>query len=190
MELHPMNDEGAKIVRAIRQIRRLHEDVSLLLRKADDAMREHGWKIAKSDSRALYEASSSIDRPQQWMPWEVYRYYRHDDRPTVLASITVLLDDTQRDFPEPLVLGSVFEFEDATSAAAHRYWAGAMYRVASKGEPAGEIVEVHHQLVEKGWDFESQRGRYFTYPLVAVTSEEILREKIVGKLLSLLGVLA
>jgi len=183
-----MTEEGPKIIRALRQVRRLHDDVSLLLRTADKAMGERGWKNAKSDSRALYETSSSIDRPQQWMPWEIYRYYRHDDRSATLASLTVLLDDGQTEFPEPLVSGSVIEFEDANTAAGHAYWAGAFYRVMPKSEPDGRIVEVQREQLEKSWDFEFQSARCFAYPLVTVTSEEVLREKLVGRLLSQLGV--
>lgn len=185
-----MTEDGPKIIRALSQIRRLHEDVSLLLRTADKAMAERGWKIAKSDSRALYETTTSIDKPQQWMPWEVYRYYRHDDQPSTLASLTVLLDDGQTEFSEPLITGSVIEFEDAATAAGHAYWAGAFYRVLPRGEPDGRMVEVQRALLEKGWDFEFQNARCFAYPLVTVTSEEVLRQKIVGHLLSQLGLTA
>ena len=187
MEIHPMTEEGPKIIRALGQVRRLHWEVASLLQTADRVLSEHGWRIAKSDSRALYETSTSIDKPNQWMPWEVYRYYRHDDHPSTLASLTVLLDDGQSEFPEPLITGSVIEFEDAQTAAGHAYWAGAFFRVLLKSEPDGRAVEVQRELLDKGWDFEFRKARCFAYPLVTVTSEEVLRQKIVGHLLAQLA---
>lgn len=184
MELHPMTEEGPKIIRVLSQVRRLYAEVALLLQTADKAMAERGWRIAKSDSRALYETSNSIDRPQQWMPWEVYRYYRHDDHPSTLASLTVLLDDGQSEFLEPLITGSVIEFEDAQTASGHAYWAGAFFRTLLKKEPDGRAVEVQRELLDKGWDFEFRKARCFAYPLVTVTSEEVLRQKVVGHLLA------
>src|SRR3546814_5183146 len=71
----------------------LHRNVSLLLKTADSAMTEKGWVNAKSDATALHEMSYSINSPDQWMPWEVFRYYKHKDHPTLLASTAVLLDD-------------------------------------------------------------------------------------------------
>lgn len=52
-----MTEEGANILTAVQQVRRLHEDISLLLRTADGAMGEHGWKNAKNDSTALFDMS-------------------------------------------------------------------------------------------------------------------------------------
>ena len=182
-----MTEEGPKIIQALSQVRRLHGEVSLMLQTADKAMGEHGWKNAKNDSRALHESSNSLDKPTQWMPWEVYRYYQHEDRSSTLASLTVLLDDGNRDFPEPVISGTVMKFEDSLAAAGHKYWAGAFYRVLPEVEPDGRMIEIRHELLDKDWDFNFQSGWCFAYPLVTVTSEEILREKIVGYLLSQLA---
>ena len=183
-----MTVEGPKIIRALGQIRQLHEDVSLLLRTADKVMAVQGWANAKGDNRVLYEYSSSIDRPRQWMPWEVYRYYRHKDRHTTLASLTVLLDDDKEEFAEPVIAGSLVEFADAELAAGYRFWAGAFHRVMPQDIPAGQWTDVRRETLENDWDFEFQSARYFIYPLVSVTSEEILRDKIVMHLLSGLDV--
>src|SRR3546814_8341239 len=70
MEIRIMS-EGETILGAIRQLRELHRNVSLLLKTADSAMTEKGWVNAKSDATALHEMSYSINSPDQWMPWEV-----------------------------------------------------------------------------------------------------------------------
>src|SRR3546814_3388432 len=82
MEIRIMS-EGETILGAIRQLRELHRNVSLLLKTADSAMTEKGWVNAKSDATALHEMSYSINSPDQWMPWEVFRYYKHKDHPTL-----------------------------------------------------------------------------------------------------------
>src|SRR3546814_8554782 len=60
MEIRIMS-EGETILGAIRQLRELHRNVSLLLKTADSAMTEKGWVNAKSDATALHEMSYSIN---------------------------------------------------------------------------------------------------------------------------------
>lgn len=184
-----MTDEGGRILEAIRQVRRLHEDISLLLRTADAAMDESGWKNAKSDSTALHEMSWGIDKPRQWMPWEVFRHYRHEDRRGALAAIAVLLDDGQKTIPEPLVTGTYVEFGDNYAAGKHPNWIGALFKATLGNEADGQFFEVRRQQLNKDWDFSFQTAWCFARPLVTVTSEEFLRQEIVGKFLSQIEIL-
>src|SRR3546814_11049212 len=102
MEIRIMS-EGETILGAIRQLRELHRNVSLLLKTADSAMTEKGWVNAKSDATALHEMSYSINSPDQWMPWEVFRYYKQKDHTTPMPSTAVFRDDSEGLTPEPVV---------------------------------------------------------------------------------------
>lgn len=189
-QLTPVTGEGERILEAVRQVRRLHEDISLLLSTADTAMSEHGWNNAKNDSTALYDMSWGIDKPRQWMPWEVFRFYRNDDRRTILASISVLLDDGERRIAEPLVSGAVFELGDDLPRVKYPNWIGGIYKATLGNEADGQFFEIPRQRLEKGWEFDYESAWCFAYPLVEVSSEEFLRKEIVEKLLSRLGALA
>ncbi len=184
-----MTEEGGRILEAIRQMRRLHEDISLLLRTADAAMGENGWKNAKNDNTALYDMSWSVDRPRQWMPWEVFRFYRSDNLGTVLASIAVLLDDGENSLSEPLVTGAYFEFGDDLTAVKYPNWIGGIYKATSGNTADGRFFKIPRQGLEKGWDLDFESAWCFAHPLVEVTSEEFLRNEIVEKLLSRFGAL-
>ena len=184
-----MSDDGRNILEAIRQIRGLHEDVAALLRTADTAMDERAWKNAKNDNTALFEMSWSIDRPKQWMPWDVLRFYRCDGKPTALASISVSLDDGEGRIQEPLVSGACFDFGKPLASVSYPNWVGVIVKADVDYEANGGWLEVTHERLEKGWNFDFRRAWCFAYPLAEVTSEEFLRKRIVGKLLSKLDVL-
>lgn len=187
VEVQAMSDQGESILTAVRQVRGLHEDISLLLRTADTAMGEQDWTNAKNDGTALFDMSWSIDRPKQWMPWEVFRFYCHDGRPTVLASISVLLDDGEDRLREPVVSGACFDFGKPLSTASYPNWIGGIFKSSVDHEAGGQWLEVTHERLGKGWNFPFRQAWCFAYPLVTVTSEEVLREQIVGHLLSHLG---
>lgn len=118
------------------------------------------------------------------MPWEVFRFYRNDDKAAVIASISVLLDDGESRILEPLVSGAVFKFGDGQATARYPNWIGGVFKATPGNEANGEFFEIQRQQLEKGWDFDFQGAWCFAYPLVAVASEEFLRGQIVEKLLS------
>ncbi|MGF1628697.1 MAG: hypothetical protein ACFCUT_04450 [Kiloniellaceae bacterium] len=175
--------EGKVIRRVIEQVRELHRSVSLLIRTAESAMNEAGWQNGGSGSYALHEFSYSIDRPDKWMPWEVFRFFKHPDHPTKWASIAVLLDDAEGRLAEPVVTGALFEFPTA-EAVGFQNWFASIYKAIPGREADGQIHEAARAELSQDWQSSFDRVWCLALPLVDINSEDDLREKIVGRLLS------
>lgn len=182
-----MTDEGETILNAIRQIRDLHRSASLLLKTADAAMAEQAWGNAKNDATALHQMSYSIDSPDRWMPREVFRYYKHTDHPSILASIAVLLDDSEGRLSEPLVSAALFDFGQGRTAGTFYNWLASIYKAIPGREADGEYLEIARPQLEQSWQSDFERAWCFTLPLVNINSESDLRQKVVQKLIAKAG---
>lgn len=182
-----MTDEGEKILSAIRQMRELHRSVSLLLKTADTAMAEQAWTNAKSDSTALHEMSYSIDSPDRWMPREVFRYYKHPDHPPILASIAVLLDDSEGRLSEPLLSAALFDFGKGRTVASFYNWLASIYKAIPDREADGQFLEISRPQLEQSWQSDFEKAWCFAGPLVEIKSESDLRQNVVEKLIAKAG---
>lgn len=176
--------EGKTILSAIRQLRDLHRNISLLLKTAEAALYEKGWENGGNGSYALHEFSYSIERPEQWMPWEVFRFYKHRDRFARLASLAVLLDDSTGRLSEPVVAGAIFEF-DAPEKFGYHNWFATIYKAIPGREADGQVLEVSRAELPEDWQSDFDRAWCFAYPLVRINSESELRRDVADRLDSL-----
>lgn len=176
--------EGETILGAIRQLRELHRNVSLLLKTADSAMTEKGWVNAKSDATALHEMSYSINSPDQWMPWEVFRYYKHKDHPTLLASTAVLLDDFEGRIPEPLVTAALFAFGPGQDFSKFYNWFACIFKAVPAREAHGAFFDISRPQLPQDWQSDFTHAWCFALPLVNINSENDLRQRIAQPLTS------
>src|SRR3546814_5561004 len=83
--------------------------------------------------------SYSINSPDQWMPWEVFRYYKHKDHPTLLASTAVLLDDFEGRIPEPLVTAALFAFGPGQDFSKFYNWFACIFKAVRSQEHTSEL---------------------------------------------------
>lgn len=173
--------EGEIIRRAIGQIRELHRNVSLLIKTAEAALLEEGWVNIQSGSYGLHEFSYSIDRPEQWMTWEVFRYYKHNDYQTKVVSVAVLLDDADGRLAEPIVTTAMFEF-DFPEKVGYENWYAALFKAVPDHEADGKIYAVSRQDLPPSWQSDFDRARCFAWPLVSINSETDLRQNVVQRL--------
>ncbi|WP_193371359.1 hypothetical protein [Pelagibius marinus] len=179
-----IENEGQFILEALRQIRTLHQNISLLLKTADAAMAELKWVNAKTDATALHEMSYSINSPDQWMPWEVYRYYKNDAYPSLLASTAVLLDDAEERVTEPLVTGALFEFDPSSTSPSFLNWYATIFKAAPDRTADGQLLEVSRDQLPTSWQNNFIKVWCFAYPLVDFNNEGDVRSKLIGRLQS------
>ena len=132
MAVRIMAGEGENILTAIHQIRDIHRSVSLLLMTAGAAMTEKDWENARSSSAAIQDMSWAINQPEKWMPWDVFRFYKHPYHPSILVSISVLLDDTEKRLSEPVLSAAIFDFGKGRPVIDFPNWLSGIYKVWSK----------------------------------------------------------
>lgn len=109
-----MSSEGTKLLDSIRSMRNFLGDVSQLFMTADGIMSENSWELLWG-SGCLAEMSYHVSLGHKWMPREVVRPYINEDNfAGIIAVISVLLDDFQREYKldEPVIAASYFAFPE------------------------------------------------------------------------------
>jgi hypothetical protein len=89
-----MDTDGDNFLAAIRQVRKLMEEVATLLLEVDGLMGREGWE-PRSGSTTLSGGSTSINWAKNWLPYHVFRFYKNSEHPTLIPCVTVLMDTNQ-----------------------------------------------------------------------------------------------
>lgn len=86
-----MSTTGPDIYTALLSVRRLHQQVALLLRTADAHMvGEEGFQ-ALCGATALADGTSSIHQPDKWLPNTAFRYYQRKGAEDIVAFASVIM---------------------------------------------------------------------------------------------------
>jgi hypothetical protein len=188
-------NDGKNTLAAIRQVRRLMQQVSKLLRGADAMMEEAGWS-QRLGNTAIANASYTIGSPLGWMPYEIFRFYKHTEDSNlqnVVPCITVHLDGENRgkSLAEPLVCAIVFEYETAASipVGSPLYNTDWWHLAVDVRTDDGTRVDVK-PAIQWPTDELSQRMKRmqsFARPLVSFRDSAALRVGIVQPLLKIIG---
>ena len=105
---------GRQILTGLAETRKFFEQVSMLIRTAEDILRDEGWEAVFGNKCA--DVTSHLYHPKKWMPSEVYRFFvagedSEVDKDKVLF-IGVLLEDKDGwgGFQEPWVTCGLYQF--------------------------------------------------------------------------------
>lgn len=171
------------IVKCFNQLRDFCREVSTLLATADTLVGDKGW-ISACGSRAVADRSDASYYPLKWIPAAFARLYVNNDRPNILAFVTVIVGgyEEKEKISEALVSGGWLEYAPGTVIGNDWYWwytrwhswiidrqdNGKLYpRVVTKPKQAPGVLKV----------------TTFAYPLDVITSGEVFKEIIVDRLL-------
>jgi hypothetical protein len=186
-----MSNNGENILKSVKQMRQLCEQISLLLRTADEQMTKADW--SSEGNTAIADSSSSILNPTYWIPIAVFRFYRHKNHTNRLAYVSVLLDDhweRKYTIEEPLITAGFFDYGTAKVSDDYEYWYARCYGYLSKdrnlkadGQPF-RFDKMMLSLDHRG-DFEG--GEVFAVPLVSIANANDVESQITNKLLNLIN---
>jgi hypothetical protein len=184
MEICKLSDEGENILKLIKQTRQFFEQVSLLLRHADENMTKEGWN--PESNYALSEMSYNIMNPSQWLPIMISRFYKNKDHPNLLAYVSVLLDDhweRKYTITEPLVTAGLFNYVSPV-ADNWDYFYARYFGYLSKSnnlKADGKPFYFDNQTLSPGIQGKFQRGSLFAVPLTSIkgpTDVELVTKKL------------
>jgi hypothetical protein len=94
-----MSATGENIIRAIEQLRRLYEQIGLLLETSDDLMQKTSWQLGRGST--CVGGSSSLRNPTEWLPSYVFREYCSKNK-SLVSFVAVILCDPRGDADEPV----------------------------------------------------------------------------------------
>ena len=181
---------GSNLLESIKGVRKFFGDLGQLLTASDGIMAERGWEPI-GDSTCLFWTSMSISKGTHWVPRIAMRNYLCPEHaPKTLAMISLLIDDFEMDFSltEPAVCASYFVMLDDIPPSEcwverwHACWLG--YRdVPLDGTPYTIDTSDEHWKPSHRFKHMQVFGR----PLVEITNQDLLNQKIITPLLSLIA---
>jgi hypothetical protein len=180
-----MTSEKSVIRDSLRQVQKIYEQISTLIKTADGLMGEHGWETERS--AVIAYSSAAVYAPKQWLPLVLTRKYLNKDFRNTMLAMGVLLDDEGVD--EPIIIGTQMSLRDTSEEFPYTtdyddpyFW----YLKSVNFDTFGDVVVIEdpQELHEK----ETRNlGRILTFatPLLEIESSDQLRNKFVSKLLAL-----
>lgn len=190
-----MSNDGENILKHIKQTRQLCEQISLLLRTADELMTKANWN--SEGNTAISASSASILSPEQWIPIAVFRFYKRKEYRGLLAFISVLLDDhweRKYTIKEPLLTAGFFDYGkaevkdndwDYPFARCYGYLSKE-HSLKADGEPfpfEKKMLPLDRQGKFSGIVPIFDGGEVFAVPLVSVKNASDVESQITHKLL-------
>ncbi|MDE2321550.1 MAG: hypothetical protein KGL31_06480 [candidate division NC10 bacterium] len=105
-----MSGDGKNIVSLMQQLRKLCEQISLLLMTADSLMIDRGWRAETAQPFA--GLSYTLSSPRFWIPQDFSRFYKNNNVQHILGFVSVVLDDAEgsTSLDEPLLTAGWFDY--------------------------------------------------------------------------------
>ena len=184
-----MGTQGKELLESIKSMRNFMGDIGQLLMTADGIMGEESWEPLWGTG-CLAEMSYTVSSGHKWIPREAIRPYKnYDSYPGIIAVISILLDDYQREYKiqEPAVTASYFALPEETAKEAMKieFWKGRCLgwcKVELDGTPDSIDKYEPEWKTTYGW----KHMEVFGWPLVEITKETLLKERIIDPLLQMI----
>lgn len=179
-----MSQTGQDILEAVRSMRKLMEDVGLLLQTAASELEQSGWE-AFGTNAATADTSSSINNPRKWMPRYAFRFATHPQRPGVLAFVSVILDHaSELDLVrEPLAgAGWMTYAKETVTPDDMWYWHARIHLWLPGRKDDGSLIRADAEDLPKSWNVSFKEVSTLAVPLVEIVNAEAIRRRITGPL--------
>ena len=181
---------GPELLQSIKGVRQFFADIGRLLQAAEGIMAERGWEVV-GDATCLFWTSAHVGKAAHWLPRIATRQYVCPEQaPRIMAIVSVLIDDFDMGYTltEPAVSGAYFVLPDETPSNQcwlekwNACWVG--YRsVPLDGSPYTVDMNDPYWKPVNRFKYMQVFGR----PLVEITNQDALKEKIIDPLLGLIA---
>ena len=185
-----MSSDGENILKLFRQARQVCEQVSLLLRTADEQMLKEGWK--SEGNNAISDISYSLLNPSQWIPIVAFRFYKHKNYSNRLSYISVLMCDhfdRRYTIEEPFVTAGFFDYGIAEVKDDWEYWYARYYGYLSKDHSLradGKTFRFDKKMLSTDVQGKFEKGIIFALPLTSILNARDVGLQVTDRLLGLL----
>ncbi|MBT9147553.1 MAG: hypothetical protein DDT32_01312 [Syntrophomonadaceae bacterium] len=176
--------DGQQILEGLIQTRKFFEQISLLLRTAEDLLKESGWDNHSSSMKSS-DITSHLYQPRKWMPREVSRFFINEEHEDILIYVGVLLgqEGNWGGFKEPWITCGLFQFlpdKNPREKFTNLLWV--TQHLADESDPDGTF-HTHKWPPEKQEELNLLYDATLALSLVQITSAQDLKQKIIVPLL-------
>ena len=179
-----MSDDIDGIQAAIRSLRKVHEDIALLLRTAEEQMGSQGWR--PSEPSCMRDTSSNLKTPWKWMPTHVFLFMTNPECRGVLAFVTVILDDPNHldHVEQPLVSAGWLERPDGKLEGKAEYaYCHCHLRMPGRTDDGRVVTASADELRDVG---QFTRATTLAVPLMSLHNVDDLNSRVVKPLMTIL----
>lgn len=184
-------EKGQLILRGLAEARKFFEQVSLLIRTAEEDLKNNGWE-EDSNSNQSSDVTSHLSKPARWMPHWISRFFTSEDHKDLLLYIGVLLDQAGgwTGFREPWVTCGLFQYQHEKIEMREKWelnWITA--HLDQKRDPDGSFYERAYELEEQ--ESEGILGEWtMALPLIEIGDAEELKRKFIEPLLNQVNIIS
>lgn len=179
-----MDNVSRDILLSTRQMRRIFEQIGALLFTADGLMGKQGWDT--TGNTAVAYSSASIHLPEQWMPREVFRFYKKDDSPDTLLFICVLLEtrsEYEFELKQSLITAGCFRYGRGEAADKLEYRWARFHGFMPERTDEGAVHCVNSATQWPGEAYPFEQVCTFGLPLASISDSRDLDNNVIKKLL-------
>lgn len=192
MEVYKMSEDGEKILKFVKEIRKLCHNMSLLLMTVDEQMGSKDWE--KAGNTAIADSSASVDIPERWFPETIFRFYKNTKYPNILVFVSILLDDIEyyakypEEIKEPLITAGYFDCGEGEKVEHWEYYYAKCYGDTENRIDDGRIYQSKENWKEEwGETYNFQSYKCFGIPLISITNASDIESKIIKPLVELIS---
>ncbi len=179
---------GKQILTGLSDTREFFEQVSLLIRTAEEFLRDKGWDTLFGNK--CTDITAHLYKPRKWMPTEIYRFFvageDSEENKDMVLFVGVLLDSDGAwgGFKEPWVTCGLYHFNNEKfDVRKFSYWNWVRAHLDDKHDVDG----VFHDYECSPEEQEEWEGPVYqatmALPLTAIDSAQALKSKIIEPLL-------
>ena len=172
-------DGGKNFLKLVEQIRRLCEQIQLLLKTADGLVAHNGWKPLSSQ---VTNVSGNVEYPRNWVPQTLARYYTNTAQQHLLLFVSVVLDNRDNGdvfFEEPLVSSGWFDYGQENKLVNWEYWWGQCHVYMSERADDGVLRGSEGGIRWPAPSMVFKRASTLALPLVIIRDSEALKTSVV-----------
>lgn len=173
-----MENKDSNLRNAFQYIKTFYRELAQMLEDIDELMDKESWS-SMGGSGVTSDMSKSLDNPNIWSPYYLYRNYSNEEEANYKKGILIFFDTELNDFPISVVYGNInITNQEFNKWDMWNLWNDNMDKLKSL---TGEVIQVK----ATSQDGKNIDGKLIAIPLTMISTKEDLKEKVVDKLLNL-----
>ena len=186
-----MRSDGKNITDLMFEIRKLCEQVAMLLGSADQIVKKEKW-ISANGSTVTGGNSASINRPRAWFPEYFCRFYENENLPSFLYFISVILDNRENSghyaaknvgqFSEPIITSGYYDYGE-NKVGKWDHWRCRWHVYSDDPDYKGEIfTTIPKEPLFSGNEKNFKQLNSLAIPLMYINNSNDLQSKLIDPL--------
>jgi len=171
--------DGKEITQVFKYVQQVFRECQQLIFKVDNLMKPE-WNVVYG-SRITRDVTSSIYEPNRWLVQAIFRVYEGEDKSVNKAIAITFWGNEEQGIEEPIITAGKLVYSDINKRGHWDLWDIWYDWVDDNEKNEYEIDGTINNFTSKECDYISE-AKVFSYPLVSISDDKELEDKIVSVL--------